>query len=146
MIVKKFTNENRHESTDTEFNGLLLSNQSSPNFQLKILLLFSKNFSCNLQLHTENYHILFNIIFCHPVKRETSMEQLSPDSKGIKDKLRNFIKRRPMKETLEHKGIYKGKLCRGRSEQSCLSLLLFAYPCVLSLVSYLMLMLVQHHV
>ncbi|XP_045123638.1 rho GTPase-activating protein 12-like isoform X3 [Portunus trituberculatus] len=41
------------------------------------------------------------------IKRETSVEQLSPDSKGIKDKLRNFIRRRPMKETLENKGIYK---------------------------------------
>lgn len=41
------------------------------------------------------------------IKRETSLEQLNPDNKGIKDKLRNFIKRRPMKETLEHKGIYK---------------------------------------
>ncbi|XP_063868935.1 uncharacterized protein LOC135104997 isoform X3 [Scylla paramamosain] len=41
------------------------------------------------------------------IKRETSVEQLNPDSKGIKDKLRNFIRRRPMRETLENKGIYK---------------------------------------
>lgn len=41
------------------------------------------------------------------LKRETSVEQLNPDSKGIKDKLRNFIRRRPMRETLENKGIYK---------------------------------------
>ncbi|KAK3879952.1 hypothetical protein Pcinc_015516 [Petrolisthes cinctipes] len=41
------------------------------------------------------------------LKRAASVEQLSPDSKGITDKLRNFIKRRPPKETLEKKGIYK---------------------------------------
>ncbi|XP_042218533.1 uncharacterized protein LOC121863788 isoform X7 [Homarus americanus] len=41
------------------------------------------------------------------IKREASVEHLSPDSKGITDKLRNFIKRRPLKETLEKKGIYK---------------------------------------
>ncbi|KAK4320023.1 hypothetical protein Pmani_009092 [Petrolisthes manimaculis] len=41
------------------------------------------------------------------LKRAASVEQLSPDSKGITDKLRNFIKRRPPKETLEKKGIYR---------------------------------------
>ncbi|XP_045585064.1 uncharacterized protein [Procambarus clarkii] len=41
------------------------------------------------------------------IKREASVEHLNPDSKGITDKLRNFIKRRPLKETLEKKGIYK---------------------------------------
>ncbi|KAG0722309.1 Rho GTPase-activating protein 12 [Chionoecetes opilio] len=50
------------------------------------------------------------------IKRQTSVEQLNPDSKGIKDKLRNFIKRRPMKETLENKGIYKGKFYKGPKE------------------------------
>lgn len=44
------------------------------------------------------------------VKRAASVEQLNPDSKGITDKLRYFIKRRPLKETLEKKGIYKGKI------------------------------------
>lgn len=41
------------------------------------------------------------------MKRAASIEQLAPDSKGITDKLLNFIKRRPLKETLEKKGIYK---------------------------------------
>ncbi|KAK8731893.1 hypothetical protein OTU49_007317, partial [Cherax quadricarinatus] len=40
-------------------------------------------------------------------KREASVEHLNPDSKGITDKLRSFIKKRPLKETLEKKGIYK---------------------------------------
>ncbi|XP_066943333.1 uncharacterized protein [Macrobrachium rosenbergii] len=40
------------------------------------------------------------------VKRESSVDLLN-DNKGITDKLRSFIKRRPQRELLEKKGIYK---------------------------------------
>ena len=42
------------------------------------------------------------------VKRESSVDILN-DNKGITDKLKSFIRRRPQRELLEKKGIYKGK-------------------------------------
>ncbi|XP_071548059.1 uncharacterized protein [Panulirus ornatus] len=68
------------------------------------------------------------------IKREASVEHLNNDSKGITDKLRNFIKRRPLKETLEKKGIYKesvfGSTLAELSVQDKTTIPIFVLQCI----------------